>query len=87
MCRFGIPYKLISDNGKYFDSEEVRELCDNLSIVKGFSAVSHPQTNGQIDNKIIKHNLKAKIEDSKAIGRKNYQMCWWSYNTTPRTTT
>lgn len=42
MCHFGIPYKLISDNGKQFDSKDMRELCDNLGILKGSSAVSHP---------------------------------------------
>ena len=28
VCRFGILYKLISDNGKQFDSNELRELCN-----------------------------------------------------------
>lgn len=45
VCHFGIPHKLISDNVKQFDSKEARELCDNLKIVKGISAASHPQTN------------------------------------------
>ncbi|XP_074323758.1 uncharacterized protein LOC141660672 [Apium graveolens] len=57
VCHFGISYKLISDNGKQFDSKEVRELCDNLGIVKGFSAVSHPQTNGQTEVNEVNHLL------------------------------
>ncbi|XP_074342011.1 uncharacterized protein LOC141679408 [Apium graveolens] len=40
MCRYGIPYKLISDNGKPFDSKEMREFCEQLGIQKSFSAVS-----------------------------------------------
>lgn len=47
VCWYGIPYKLISDNGKQFDSKEMREFCDQLEIKKGFIAVSHPQAIGQ----------------------------------------
>ncbi|XP_074352598.1 uncharacterized protein LOC141691736 [Apium graveolens] len=43
VCRYGIPYKLISDNGKQFDSKEMREFCEQLGIQKSFSAVCHPQ--------------------------------------------
>ena len=33
VCRFGIPYKLISDNGKQFDNKEMREFCDSQDII------------------------------------------------------
>ncbi|XP_063947517.1 uncharacterized protein LOC135152036 [Daucus carota subsp. sativus] len=42
VCRYGIPYKLISDNGKQFDSNEMINFCEHLGIKKGFSAVCHP---------------------------------------------
>ncbi|KAM6578296.1 hypothetical protein CsatB_030133 [Cannabis sativa] len=45
ICRFGIPYKLISDNGRQFDCKEMRQLCDDLGIKKAFSAVAYPQRN------------------------------------------
>ncbi|XP_074324220.1 uncharacterized protein LOC141661133 [Apium graveolens] len=72
VCRYGIPYKLISDNGKQFDSKEMREFCEQLGIQKSFSAVCHPQSNGQTEtvNKIIKHTLKAKLKEKKgAVAR------------------
>ena len=89
VCRYGIPYQLISDNGKQFDSKEMREFCEALGIKKGFSAVSHPQTNGQTEaiNKIIKHTLKAKLEESKGNWPEELPKVLWSYNTTPRSTT
>ena len=88
MCRFGIPYKLISDNGKQFDNKEMREFCDSLGIKQGFSAVCHPQANGQTEavNKIIKHTLKAKLEESKGNWPEELPNVLWSYNTTPRST-
>ncbi|XP_074323540.1 uncharacterized protein LOC141660453 [Apium graveolens] len=65
--KFGIPYKLVSDNGKQFDSMELRQLCEELKIKKEFAAVYHPQSNGQTEavNKIIKHTLKTKLEERK----------------------
>ncbi|XP_063942814.1 uncharacterized protein LOC135150442 [Daucus carota subsp. sativus] len=42
VCRYGVPYKLISDNGKQFDSNEMMNFCEHLGIKKGFSAVCHP---------------------------------------------
>jgi len=89
VCRFGIPYKLISDNGKQFDSRELKKLCDDLNIRRNFAAVYHPQSNGQTEaiNKIIKHTLKAKLEEKKGDWPEELPMVLWSYNTTPRTTT
>ncbi|XP_017221317.1 uncharacterized protein LOC108198046 [Daucus carota subsp. sativus] len=89
VCRFGIPFKLISDNGKQFDSRELKKLCDDLNIRRNFAAVYHPQSNGQTEaiNKIIKHMLKAKLEEKKGDWPEELPMVLWSYNTTPRTTT
>ena len=38
-CRYGVPHTLISDNGKQFDCNKVKEFCDNLQIKKSFSSV------------------------------------------------
>ena len=48
-----------------FDSKKFREFCNELDIKKNFSSVEHPQTNDQLEviNKIIKHNLKAKLKE------------------------
>ncbi|XP_074337665.1 uncharacterized protein LOC141674861 [Apium graveolens] len=51
--------------------------------------VYHPQSNGQTEaiNKIIKHTLKAKLEEKKGDCSEEMPMVLWSYNTTPRSTT
>ncbi|XP_074360235.1 uncharacterized protein LOC141700333 [Apium graveolens] len=89
VCRFGIPYKLVSDNGKQFDSKELRQLCEDLKIKKEFAAVYHPQSNGQTEvvNKIIKHTLKTKLEERKGNWPEELPKVMWSYNTTPISTT
>ncbi|XP_074356271.1 uncharacterized protein LOC141695968 [Apium graveolens] len=44
--RFWVPYKLILDNGKQFDSKEMRKLFDDLKIQKGFSAAKLEEKKG-----------------------------------------
>ncbi|XP_074377077.1 uncharacterized protein LOC141718598 [Apium graveolens] len=70
-------------------SKELRKLCEDLNIKKDFAAVYHPKSNGQTEaiNKIIKHTLKAKLEEKKGDWAEEMPMVLRSYNTTPRTTT
>ncbi|XP_050233155.1 uncharacterized protein LOC126681651 [Mercurialis annua] len=46
MGRFGIPYSLVTDNGKQFDCRKFRAYCEGLNIRLKFTSVAHPQTNG-----------------------------------------
>ncbi|KAI5333918.1 hypothetical protein L3X38_024050 [Prunus dulcis] len=45
-CRFGIPYAIITDNGRKFDSKLFRKFCTRLKINLFFSSQAHPQSNG-----------------------------------------
>ncbi|KAM6569212.1 hypothetical protein CsatB_017197 [Cannabis sativa] len=38
--------KIVSDNGKHFDSQHFTDFCAHHGIVKGFLAVARPQANG-----------------------------------------
>ena len=42
ICHFEIPYEIVYDNGKQFDSNEFRAFCDDFGIKKSFSLVDHP---------------------------------------------
>ncbi|XP_074356930.1 uncharacterized protein LOC141696710 [Apium graveolens] len=70
-------------------SKEIKQLCGDLHTNKGFSAVCHPQSNGQTEaiNKIIKHTSEAKVEEIKGCWLEELPRLLWSYNTTPRTIT
>ena len=63
ICRFGIPHSLVSDNGTQFNSQGLRDMCEDLGIKKHFSSVAHPQSNGQVEavNKTTKLNLENKL--------------------------
>lgn len=58
--RFGIPYAIITYNGKQFDSNLFRQFCNCLKINLFFASPAHPQSNGQVEaiNKIIKKVMK-----------------------------
>jgi hypothetical protein len=49
ICRHGTPTILLSDRGKNFLSEIVKELCTNFQIKHHKSSAYRPQTNGMIE--------------------------------------
>ncbi|XP_062114601.1 uncharacterized protein LOC133825709 [Humulus lupulus] len=45
--KYGVSYKIISDNGTQFEGEMFEEYCKEKGIRISFSDVVHPQANGQ----------------------------------------
>ena len=80
---------IVSDNDMQFDREQFKEFCNELGIKKSFSSVSHPQTNSQVEaiNKIIKHTLKTKLEEHRAIWVDELPQVLLLYRTTMQTST
>ena len=46
---FGLPEKIISDQGRNFESQVMKEMCSLLGIQKLRTTPYHPQTNGQCE--------------------------------------
>jgi hypothetical protein len=46
---FGVPARLISDQGKNFESKLIAELCELLGVEKVRTTAYHPQGNGQVE--------------------------------------
>ena len=70
--RFKIRYSLVLDNRTQFDSQGLRDLCEDLGIKKHLSSVAYPQSNGHVKtvNKTIKLNLKKKAAKvQRSMGR------------------
>ena len=69
ICRFGLPKKIVSDNGTQFDSDLFTEFCKRYGIVKSFSSVAYPQANGQVEavNKTLKASLKKRLDEAKEV--------------------
>ena len=45
ICRYGIPFYILSDNGPQFVSQLFNDVCTSLGIKRKFTANYHPQTN------------------------------------------
>lgn len=89
ICRFGIPYSIVTDNGKQFDNAKLRELCAELNIKHFFASPAHPQANGQVEaiNKLIKKNLKTRLDKAKGAWAELLPQVLWAYRTSHRTST
>jgi len=67
VCRFGVPKRLVSDNGIQFASHLLKKLCEDVGIQQVFASVEHPQTNGQVEsaNRVLLRGLKRRLEKAK----------------------
>ncbi|KAK0582887.1 hypothetical protein LWI29_030790 [Acer saccharum] len=89
LYRFGLPNTIITDNGTQFDGRKFRELCDKYGINNYYASPAYSQTNGQTEavNKIIKHNLKAKLATKKGSWADKLPQVLWAYRTTKKGST
>nr|ABA99910.2 retrotransposon protein, putative, unclassified [Oryza sativa Japonica Group] len=60
--RFGVPNRIITDNGTQFTSELFGDYCEDMGIKLYFASPAHPRSNGQVEraNAEILKGLKTK---------------------------
>ncbi|XP_022026370.1 uncharacterized protein LOC110927055 [Helianthus annuus] len=63
ICRFGLPLRIITDNGTNFAADDLERWFKELHVEHTFSSVAHPQGNGQVEavNKSIVDGIKARV--------------------------
>ncbi|KAH9745725.1 Ribonuclease H [Citrus sinensis] len=89
VCRYGIPYALVMDNGRQFDNHSFRDFCQNLGIELKYCSPTYPQSNGQVEaaNKTIKRLLKTRFRAKKCAWVDELSGVLWAYRTTHKTAT
>jgi len=89
ICRYGVPQKIITNNGTQFESEEFQNFCEQFKIKKSFSTVAYPQANGQVEavNKIVKSTIKKQLEKEKGGWVDKLPFALWAYRTIHKTAT
>nr|GEU30675.1 reverse transcriptase domain-containing protein [Tanacetum cinerariifolium] len=70
VCCFGIPGKIISDNGKQFSDNPFKDWCDKLNITQRFASVKHPRSNGLVER--ANQSLGERIISRLGEGNKNW---------------
>ena len=60
---YGMPAKIVSDRGKQFNSEFMRELCRLSGIQQALTTSHHPSTNGLVEryNSVIEASLRSYV--------------------------
>jgi transposase InsO family protein len=49
VCRFGVPNRIITDNGSLFTSGLFWEYCASAGIKICFASIAYPRSNGQVE--------------------------------------
>jgi transposase InsO family protein len=49
ICRFGVPRRVLMDNGTQFKVAKFSRCCVDFDIHHQPSSSAHPQTNGQVE--------------------------------------
>ncbi|XP_073153753.1 uncharacterized protein [Henckelia pumila] len=89
VCRFGIPRRLASDNGRQFCGSKVRAWCQEMKIKQVFTSVAYPQGNVQVEvtNRTIVQSLKTRLDAAKGKWADELPSVLWSYRTTTQSGT
>ena len=89
VARFGVPNRIITDNGTQFTSHAFINYCDSLGTRVCYASAAHPQSNGQAEraNAEILKGLKTKSFDPLKKKGVNWiahlQDVLWSLRTSP----
>jgi transposase InsO family protein len=49
ICRFGVPNRIITDNGSQFTSVAFQGYYEDLGIQICYASPAHPESNGQVE--------------------------------------
>uniref|UniRef100_A0A2N9EZU9 RNA-directed DNA polymerase n=1 Tax=Fagus sylvatica TaxID=28930 RepID=A0A2N9EZU9_FAGSY len=89
ITRFGIPYKLITDNGTPFINKDVREVLEHYQVKYRRSTPYYPQGNGQAEatNRMLLRILSKMVFDYGNDWRAHLADVLWAYQSSPKTAT
>ncbi|XP_013594822.1 uncharacterized protein LOC106378082 [Brassica napus] len=89
ICRHGLPYEIVTDNGSQFMSGNFKEFCSKWNIRLSPSTPRYPQGNSQAEssNKLIIDGIKKRLDLKKGHWADELDGVLWSHRTTPRGST
>ncbi|GJV60599.1 reverse transcriptase domain-containing protein [Tanacetum coccineum] len=87
LCRFGLLGEIVSDNGKQFRDNPLKDWCEKLNIIQRFASVKHPQTNRQVEraNPSLREGIKARLGEENKNWVEEVPYVLWAHRTTIKT--
>ena len=93
VCRFGVPARIITDNGTQFTNRAFMQDVHALECKISFASVAHPRSNGQAEraNAEVLRGLKTRTFDTLQERNRRWieelPVVLWSLRTTPNRAT
>ncbi|KAL0803550.1 hypothetical protein YC2023_075026 [Brassica napus] len=89
ICRHGVPYEIVTENGSQFISTRFEVFCKKWKIRLNKSTPRYPQCNGLAEtiNKTILNGRKKRLEAKTGRWADELEGVLWSHRTTPRRAT
>ena len=89
ICHYGFPEKFISDQGRNFESDLIKELCKIAGVKKVHTTPYHPQGNGQCErfNSTLCNMLGTLSEEEKSDWKSHLGCMTYAYNCTKHAST
>ena len=89
ICHYGFPEKFISDQGRNFESDLIKELCKIAGVKKAHTTPYHPQGNGQCErfNSTLCNMLGTLSEEEKSDWKSYLGCMTHAYNCTKHAST
>nr|GEU48532.1 ribonuclease H-like domain-containing protein [Tanacetum cinerariifolium] len=83
VCMFGLPGKIISDNGKQFRDNPFKDWCEKLNIKQRLAFIKHPQTNEQVEraNHSLGDGIKARLRGDNKNWVEELPHVLWAHRT------
>ncbi|CEP09032.1 hypothetical protein, partial, partial [Parasitella parasitica] len=89
ILKFGLPARLISDNGTNYISEAMNMICSRLGISRALTSVEHPQSDGLVErmNRTLKTSLSIVVGSDVRTWSKHLPFVVFAYNTARQAST
>ena len=89
ICHYGFPEKFISDQGRNFESDLIKELCKIAGVQKLHTTPYHPQGNGQCErfNSTLCNMLETLSQEEKSDWKSYLGCMTHAYNCTKHAST
>ena len=89
ICHYGFPERFISDQGRNFESDLIKELCKIAGVKKVHTTPYHPQGNGQCErfNSTLCNILGTLSEEEKSDWKSHLGCMTHAYNCTKHAST